>query len=47
MSCNIKDKTILEKAQDYVNCPNSMVSNVEIAAMMIAILLDMSNSLES
>jgi hypothetical protein len=40
MSCNIEDKTVLEKAQDYVDCPNSMVPQHERDAMIIAALLE-------
>jgi hypothetical protein len=47
MNCNITDVNILEKAAQFAACPNSMVPNKDIAAMLLGSLLDLSNKVSS
>lgn len=45
MACSIEQKTLLEQAADFVECPNSMVPEYKRDAMILAALLNLSTLL--
>lgn len=47
MSCNIQQKSLLDQAQDYVDCPLSTIPDHQVKAMFMAVLLSMSLKLDA
>ena len=46
MACDIEQKTLLEQAADFVECPNSMIPEFKRDAMIMACLLDVSTAVK-